>query len=56
LLQQKPHPWPKNPQNPNRPLDQGEMRGDQDYPNWRTMAAACYFRLSGKKEFNDIVP
>ena len=55
LLQQKPHPWPKNPQNPHKPLDQGEMRGDQDYPVWRTTAAACYFRLFGMKEHHDIV-
>jgi nitroreductase len=57
LLQKKPHPWPKNPQNPNRPLDQGEMRNDQDqdYPIWRATAAACYFRLGGNKEYDEIV-
>src|SRR5205085_11795604 len=34
---------------------QGEMRNDTDYANWRTIAAASFFRLTGKKEFDDIV-
>lgn len=55
LLQSKPHPWPVDPNTPQKILSQGEMRGDADYPNWRTIAAAAYFRLTGKQEFDDIV-
>jgi hypothetical protein len=55
LLKEKPHPWPADPAKPGHVLSQGEMRGDLDYPLWRATAAACYFRLGGKKEFDDIV-
>ena len=55
LLKQKPHPWPVDPDKPGKCLNQGEMRGDSDYPNWRTVAAACYFRLTGKPEYDTIV-
>ena len=55
LLERKPHPWPVDPKNPKKILSQGEMRGDADYSNWQAVAAAAYFRLTGKKEFDDIV-
>jgi hypothetical protein len=55
LLKQKPHPWPVDPDKPGTLLSQGEMRGDQDYPLWRATAAACFFRLTGAKEYDDIV-
>ena len=55
LLQSKPHPWPVDPKNPKKILSQGEMRGDADYSNWQAVAAAAYFRLTGKQEFDDIV-
>lgn len=55
LLKQKPHPWPVDPAKPGKLLSQGEMRGDQDYPIWRATAAACFFRLTGAKEYDDIV-
>jgi hypothetical protein len=55
LLKQKPHPWPIDPAKPGTLLSQGEMRGDQDYPLWRATAAACLFRLSSAKEYDDIV-
>ena len=50
LLKKKPHPWPADPANPGKILSQGEMRGDQDYAVWNATAAACYYRLTGKKE------
>jgi hypothetical protein len=55
LLKAKPHPWPVDPAKPGTLLSQGEMRGDQDYPIWRATAAACFFRLTGLKEYDDIV-
>jgi endoglucanase len=55
LLKEKPHPWPVDPNKPGRLLSQGEMRGDLDYPLWRATAAACYFRQTAKKEYDDIV-
>jgi endoglucanase len=55
LLKEKAHPWPADPAKPGRVLPQGEMRGDQDYPLWRATAAAALFRLTGKKEYDDIV-
>ena len=55
LLKSRPHPWPPDPAKPGKVLSQGEMRGDHEYSLWRATAAACYFRLTGKKEFDDIV-
>jgi hypothetical protein len=55
LLKKKPHPWPADPAKPGKVLPQGEMRGDQDYAVWRATAAACYLRLTGKKEYDDLL-
>jgi len=56
LLKTKPHPWPVDPKNPNQILSQGEMGGDdKDYAVWRATAAACYFRLTSQKEYDQIV-
>ena len=56
LLKTKPHPWPVDPKNPNKILDQKEMGGhDKDYALWRATAAACYFSLTGEKEYDEIV-
>jgi len=55
LLKKKPHPWPVDPAKPGKVLSQGEMRGDQDYAVWRATAAACYFRLTAKKEYDDVL-
>ena len=54
LMKEKPHPWPVDPKNPAKVKSQGEMPG-LDIPRDRAMAAACYFRLTGKKEWDDIV-
>jgi hypothetical protein len=55
LLKRKPHPWPVDPDDPTKLFNQGEMRGDTDYPAWRLMAAACYFRITGEKQYDAIV-
>src|SRR5579862_764768 len=55
LLKRKPHPWPADPAKPGQVLSQGEMRGDQDYAVWRATAAASYFRLTAKKEYDDLL-
>src|SRR5208337_3678633 len=56
LLKAKPHPWPVDPKDPKKILDQREMGGDdKDFALWRATAATCYFALTGEKEYDDIV-
>ena len=45
-----------DPKDPAKILSQGEMGGGEaDFARWRAMAAACYFRLNGNKEYDEIV-
>ncbi|HEX5324566.1 MAG TPA: glycoside hydrolase family 9 protein, partial [Capsulimonadaceae bacterium] len=54
LLQERPYPWPVDPKDPAKEL----YSGDIDTPNiheYRALAAACYFRITGDKKYDQIV-
>ena len=54
LLQTKPHPWPPDPKNPKKGAYTGEWFF-ADFDKCRALAAACYFRATGKAEYDQIV-
>ncbi len=54
LLQAKPHPWPADPKDPKKPAYTGEWFF-ANYDRCRALAAACYFRATGKPEYHDVV-
>lgn len=54
LLEKKPHPWPADPKDPKKPAPTGEWFF-ADFDKCRALAAACYFRATGKPEFEAVV-
>jgi hypothetical protein len=54
MLEKKPHPWPADPKNPKKPAYTGEWFF-VDFAKCRVLAAACYFRLTGKAEYDAMV-
>lgn len=54
LLEKKPHPWPADPKDPKKPAPTGEWYF-VDFQKCRALAAACYFRATGKPEYEAIV-
>ena len=54
LLQTKPHPWPPDAKDPKKPAYTGEWFF-VDFEKCRALAAACYFRATGKPEYEKIV-
>jgi hypothetical protein len=54
LLKDKPHPWPADPKDPKKPAYTGEWFF-VDYEKSQALAAACYFKATGDKQYDAIV-
>ena len=54
LLKEKPFPWPVDPKNPNGQAYIGDWF-ELDYHQMRALAAACYFKLTDKAEYHEIL-
>lgn len=54
LLEQKPHPWPEDPGKPGKAKYTGEWFF-ANYDTSRALAAACFFKLTGDKKYDEIV-
>lgn len=54
LLQKKPPPWPANPKKPGKTMYTGEWFF-ADYDKCQTLAAACFFEITGDKKYDEIV-
>ncbi len=56
LVKEKPHPWPVDPKDPKKVKSTGEMgAGNDDFHRHRALAAGFLFRLTGSKEYDDVV-
>ncbi len=54
LLIEKPFPWPVDPKNPQKQAYTGDWF-DQDFGKTKTLAAAAFFRLTKKAEYDTLV-
>jgi len=54
LLETKPHPWPADPKDPKKIANTGNWF-TADFERCRALAAACYFRATGDRQYDKIV-
>lgn len=48
------YPWPVDPKDPTKELYTGDI-STPDYHEYRALAAACYFKITGDKQYDAIV-